>query len=424
MWKHGVCLAAILCAFSAQAAQPLPDPGADPRLVAALAAARKQPHDPMPTLAYARLAIELGDYEGALSALERVVMMHPNLTAARLEMALVWMRLGQPDAARPHLRRALADTTADPVLIARAKALREEIGETSAALTFNGFASIGLRHDTNANGLTDALSVPVLGLPLTLDDTQRSRADTMAAAALIVLHDYRPTLDNTWLRGRLSAVGTRYAELHDQDTEALDYVLGPVQRIKLMGMQSEHWLGLAAGYRHRHDGTVRQELGGAFQWRLQAEAGEVTLSLDARALREAGDHGQGFGANLRWSSRAFGVDYWLGTSARLEDLGDPTQSGWQAGVNGGISLDPRFWPDLRLTLGTSLNTLVRDAAEPLFASTGRRHDLNWRLTLGAMAPLSDSAIWQLEGGWSQNDSTHPLYDGQNLFVSVSLVTKF
>jgi thioredoxin-like negative regulator of GroEL len=75
-----------------------------------------KPGDPQSVVKYAQLAVEVGDMEGAVSALEGLLMMDADQPEVELELGVLYYRLGSNEAARAHLeavgksRQASADT--------------------------------------------------------------------------------------------------------------------------------------------------------------------------------------------------------------------------------------------------------------------------------------------------------------------------
>lgn len=78
------------------------------------------PGDVEATLHYAKLAVELGDYEAALSPLERLLMINPQLPEVRLELGVMYYNLKSNLVAREHLQHVAEDATATEALKKRA----------------------------------------------------------------------------------------------------------------------------------------------------------------------------------------------------------------------------------------------------------------------------------------------------------------
>ena len=80
----------------------------------------QNPSDP-PTLAkFAEIAIEVGDIEGAISALERLLLIDGEQADVKLELGVLYYRLGSVDAARMYLEAALTSKQASAEVKERA----------------------------------------------------------------------------------------------------------------------------------------------------------------------------------------------------------------------------------------------------------------------------------------------------------------
>ena len=109
--------------------QPAPGPvglpaAPSPRLRAAYDEAfqlsMQNPADP-PTLAkFAELAIQVGDIEGAISALERLLLIDGEQADVKLELGVLYYRLGSVEAARMYLDAARTSAQASADVKARA----------------------------------------------------------------------------------------------------------------------------------------------------------------------------------------------------------------------------------------------------------------------------------------------------------------
>jgi len=60
-------------------------------------------------LGYAKVSAQLGDNEGAISALERLLLFKPNMPQVELELGALYFRLGSFEFARSYLQKANAD---------------------------------------------------------------------------------------------------------------------------------------------------------------------------------------------------------------------------------------------------------------------------------------------------------------------------
>ncbi|WP_232492308.1 tetratricopeptide repeat protein [Novosphingobium kaempferiae] len=113
---------------------------------------------------YARAAAAAGDTKAAIAALERVLQINPDLANIKLELGLLYLRVGQADLARSYLEAAVNAPDAPPDARIRARqALRTAEGNLST-LRLAGFLSSGVQYQSNPNGSPDFVSVqPQLG---------------------------------------------------------------------------------------------------------------------------------------------------------------------------------------------------------------------------------------------------------------------
>ena len=59
------------------------------------------------TFKFAELAVEIGNFETAISSLERMLLVNPDLPRVRLELGVLYFRLGSYQIAKTYLNRAL-----------------------------------------------------------------------------------------------------------------------------------------------------------------------------------------------------------------------------------------------------------------------------------------------------------------------------
>ncbi len=100
---RGASLAAVLLWLSAGAAVGQPIPAGteqDEQAIALFQQLLKDPTNVDVNFRYAEAAVKLGNYEGAISALERLLLYNPNFPGVKLQLAELYARLGSYNAAR------------------------------------------------------------------------------------------------------------------------------------------------------------------------------------------------------------------------------------------------------------------------------------------------------------------------------------
>ena len=88
---------------------------------AAFQATLDNPSDPDVLVKFAELAVEFGDIEGAVSALERLLLIDDDQPEVKLELGVLYFRLGSKEAARMYLEAADKSSLASPETKQRAE---------------------------------------------------------------------------------------------------------------------------------------------------------------------------------------------------------------------------------------------------------------------------------------------------------------
>ena len=100
--------------------------------------------------AYADLSARLGDYEAAVSALERMLLFNPNLPRVDLELGALYFRMGSFDLARDYFKKALAARPPKAVR-ARVAAYLGQIAAIERRSHFAGYLQFGTQYQSDAN---------------------------------------------------------------------------------------------------------------------------------------------------------------------------------------------------------------------------------------------------------------------------------
>lgn len=93
---------------------------------AAFKATMDKPADPAVLVKFAEIAVELGDLEGAISVLERLLLIDGDQPEVKLELGVLYFRLGSPDVARSYLEAARDSVSADDDIRKRATTFLQE----------------------------------------------------------------------------------------------------------------------------------------------------------------------------------------------------------------------------------------------------------------------------------------------------------
>lgn len=126
---------------------------------------------------FAELATRLGDYEAAIGALERMLFYNPNLPRVKLELGVLYYRIGGFQISRSYFEQALATPGAPADVQQRVNQFIAEIDQRLSPHKFGGFVYAGWRHQTNANAGPADLTVRALGQDATLNSTSAAAPD-------------------------------------------------------------------------------------------------------------------------------------------------------------------------------------------------------------------------------------------------------
>ncbi len=137
-WRAGLLAIMPLLAGTVASAQSFPAQNQSQSPVAATDAMRalydtafqetlRKPADPATLVGFAEIALKVGDLEGAISALDRLLLIDGDQPDVKLELGVLYFRLGSFEAARNYLEEARTSARASAAVKDRAAAFIKEI---------------------------------------------------------------------------------------------------------------------------------------------------------------------------------------------------------------------------------------------------------------------------------------------------------
>ncbi|MGH6740001.1 MAG: tetratricopeptide repeat protein, partial [Bradyrhizobium sp.] len=142
---------ALLLATSSNAQLSAPDRGSlEAKKAALFQQTLRDPANLDVAFAYADAAAKLGDYEAAVSALERMLLFNPNLPRVQLEVGALYFRMGSYDISRSYFLKAEA-ANPPPEVKARIENYLAQISKRSGVQQFTGFVLFGGQTQSDAN---------------------------------------------------------------------------------------------------------------------------------------------------------------------------------------------------------------------------------------------------------------------------------
>jgi outer membrane protein len=333
-------------------------------------------------------ALDAGDPQRAVFALERVLAVTPNDLQARAEIARAYYVLGERQNAQREFRtvRAAADTPA----AARATIDRYLSAIEPARTKLAGFAEVSVGRDTNVNSATalSQIALPAFGGAIgELAPSSRRQRDNFVggAAGATLTHDLTDALA---VIAALGANGKFNFREDAFDTVAYDASLGGRYTA------GRHAFTLAGQHQtfRLANNTFRQSLGGLGQWQwnlgpltqLSAYLQAARLHYPTQVVRDADRRiagvaaAQGFGGG--WNPIVFASLY--GGEEKTQDRSAANLGFKPIGLRWGAQINVHA--RAQLFAGGAYERRRYDADEPLFLVRREDRQTDYRLGLNVM----------------------------------------
>ena len=173
----------------APSAAPMRD--ADKRIAADLLFKRLliKPDDLDAGFKYAQLETELGDYEAAIGALERMLYYNPNLPRVKLQLGVLYFHLRSYEMARNYFDAVLNDPDTPADIRIEVQTYVTAVDKAVATNQLSVYGQFGLAYQTNANAGPNSPNVLALGQNALLSP-QFQKTPDWNAFGLITAHNF------------------------------------------------------------------------------------------------------------------------------------------------------------------------------------------------------------------------------------------
>ena len=161
---------------SAVAVQRLGPPEIEARREALLRQMLANPSNLDVAFEYANLSSQVGDYEGAISALERMLIYAPNTPRIQLELGVLYYRLGAYDVARSYFEQALTNPSVPPNVANQIRLYLQQLALAADPPAFSATIFSAIRWESNANSGPATQNVTLNGFNFTLDQNTVGKA--------------------------------------------------------------------------------------------------------------------------------------------------------------------------------------------------------------------------------------------------------
>lgn len=406
-----------------------------------------EPADLDVMFAFAEEAIRLGEYDAAISTLERMLIYNPDLARVKLELGALYLRTGAPETARTYLLEAIERPDTPPAVRARVQAYIDEIDRRTSRHWFAGEILAGLRYQTNAIAATNADTVSIVGpggipVPATLDSRFQSDDDfdVFATAGGTYRYDFDSPHEEVW-EARGVAYASRQFERTEVDVAIAELQTGP--RLALLPNLAPgnkiHPFVLGNVVSLGGD-RLYSTLGGGIELEHEV-ADDLVLRLDYVARyrdfavsdeRPQGDDRDGFQHRV-----GFGVGYSImpGLTAfgQVSYLRDDAERGFEANTEYGATASlryeymPPFFDDLppwRLTLAGGFRSIDYDDPNPAISLSQTREDDEWRLALTNTFRITRQWAVETQAQYTDHRSNQSLYEYDNFSLLAGVLFSF
>jgi hypothetical protein len=157
--------------------------------------------------AYADVSARLGDYEAAVSALERMLLFNPNLPRVQLELGALYFRMGSYELARTYFEKA-ASASPPPEVVARVNQYLAEIEKGESRHHLTGYVFFGVQAQSDANVAPGSPLIQSPVGPVLLNSQFVKSSDKNIFGAVSALYSYDLGNQN---RDTIEVTGTTFA---------------------------------------------------------------------------------------------------------------------------------------------------------------------------------------------------------------------
>lgn len=389
---------------------------------------------------FAGLAVRVGDLEGAVAALERMLLINANLPRVRLELGVLYFRLGSYEAARTYLITALETPNMPPEVRERAETFLARIDKQKAPTRFSGTILGGLRWQSNANAAPTG-NVRVGGFDAELDDNSTAESDVNAFVAAQALHiwdfgwqsgDHLETRANFYVSRQfkredvnasvaVASVGPRFI-LMPESIEGLSLRIAAAADFVMLDDREEYFAPGASVSLDKRWENALVSLG--FDWRRRDY--HDTKVRPFNSLRD----GNEYAGRLSFE---YAVNDWLGFSVLGGYARYDARVGWEsyreAQIGVGITVQPlesTFVDDQNVVISFTAAHLRSwyDEVDVVVDPDVKRKDKDWRLAVTMNVPIYEDVSVVLQGGYNRRDSSLPNFEYDNWFTMTGIAWRF
>lgn len=381
-----------------------------------LEAFRENPGDLNTNFMLGRAAFEMGNYQTAVMAFERILMVRPDLQRVKLELARSYFRLNSYEIAKRYFGEVLA-TDLPPEVRRNIEGLMEQMRPGF----FSGTLSMGYNWDSNVRLSPENSRIGTAIGERVLAPEDRLKRDEFISTTLVVDHKYRLAEGRRlWWKTTALNYNAYYNHEDELDVNYFSVLTGPA-------IESEEWAlelrGLGTYVEEGRHAYLRSVGGTSFAVRALNE--HVLLAMGAKAeYLSFYDERDRSGLNL---SASIGPVLVWGENRVVTQFGFEEQGardGTEAydGFRALVRYERQLPLDIRLILGYRFEDSHYDATEPDFAT--RRRDRFHAFSVGLSKQITSNLWAELSHTYTDCSSSVELYDYDRHLTAIALSLRF
>ncbi|HEY5504159.1 MAG TPA: tetratricopeptide repeat protein, partial [Sedimentisphaerales bacterium] len=198
---------------------------------------------------FAEQAVARGDYEAAIGALERMLFFNPNLPRVKLELGVLYFKLGSFELARSYFQDAVKGADVPDEIRAQVRAYLAEIDRRLSRYEYGVFLQAGMRYQTNANVGPNSLMVRALGQDAILGNQYGKQPDWNSFETVSAYYAYKMNMRGDAIEVTFQGLNSNQLKLNQFDLGLVELTVG--QRVavgqnssfKYYGIGDQVWLG-------------------------------------------------------------------------------------------------------------------------------------------------------------------------------------
>jgi tetratricopeptide (TPR) repeat protein len=392
---------------------------------------------------FATLAAQTGDLEGAISALERMLLVSPDLPRVRLELGVLYYRLKSYEVARTYLEGTLASAGISDDVRSRAQEYLALSNKNEKPSQFSGEFFFGWRFQSDANLGPPTSTVRLFGSAANINQTAVGSPDWGIVGSMTLRHRYDfGRQDRSALETQFTAYSNRQFTLTTANVSLFDLTSGPRFQI-FDGIFEDVSLKplFTGGYIMVNDTSYYVAYGGGLEarallrdglrntttaiWRRQAhpDTWYLPTNSDYTGMEYTGT------TTFQYEMTPLISVFAGGNAQRFETDQTPSLSYQLWGVSGGLNVrfaDPIFKTGQSWTVGLtySYQWWLYDAPDPTVDPNVINSQLDSILSVVLSIPLDDRTNFTLTGGRFVRSSNLPNYAFENDSVMFGVTWRF